>query len=276
MSLRPSHLIELENPNYDDHEFAVTFKIHHGGTIVHIPEAQKLVLYLDVVLDSIGTQIGSSTPIAEDSKLPIQTNGEEDGAGDSESETDSFEDSEFDLSDGDKNEGEDELRGEGETGVGDAQGDNEGSGDGNDFVVDDDDLINSGDDFESDVGSDEEGKDRFPVFRSSNIMDPTFELGMLFSNKKEFIETIHSHAIKTKRNLKIVKNDLRRVYANCAEEECKWRINALKLGKVESFQIREYKSEHKCGRAFKVKNCTSRWLFKRFEDKFIIDPKEKC
>ncbi|KAL0298744.1 UNVERIFIED_CONTAM: hypothetical protein Sradi_6534200 [Sesamum radiatum] len=222
MSLRPSLLIELENPKYD------------------------------VVFDSIGTQIGSSNPIAEGSKLPIETNEEENGTGDSESETDNFED----------------------TGVGDAQGDNEGSGDGNDFVDDDDDdLINSGDDFESDVGSDEEGKDRFPVFRSSNIMDPTFELGMVFNNKKEFIEAIHSHAIKTKRNLKIVKNDLRRVYAKCAEEECKWRINALKLGKEESFQIREYKFEHKCGRAFKVKNCTSRWLSKRFEDKFRTDPK---
>ncbi|KAK4425692.1 hypothetical protein Salat_1763200 [Sesamum alatum] len=195
MSLRPSHLIEFENPNYDEHEFVVTFKIHHGETLVHMPEAQyvggtlsafdyfdlsclsisyidglvqqlgyngvkkyyrlergkwrsvlyqtdlmqlsdgyvtknrELVLYLDAVLDGIGTQIGSSNPIVEGDNPPIKPNGEDNGAGDSESETDSFEDSEFDLSDGDKNEGggedggEDEPGGEGEAVVGDAGGD---------------------------------------------------------------------------------------------------------------------------------------------------------
>ncbi|KAK4434793.1 hypothetical protein Salat_0642200 [Sesamum alatum] len=130
----------------------------------YVTKNRELVLYLDSVLDGIGTQIGSSNPIAKGDNPPIKPNGEDKEAGDSESETDSFEDSEFDLSDGDKNEGRGEHGAEDEPGgeVGDAQGDNEDSGDGNDSV--DDDLINSGDDFESDVGSDEEGSDRFPVF----------------------------------------------------------------------------------------------------------------
>ncbi|KAK4424857.1 hypothetical protein Salat_1679300 [Sesamum alatum] len=79
------------------------------------------------MLDGIGTQIGSSNPIDEGDKLLIETNGEDKGAGDSESETDSFKDSEFDLSDGDNNGAEDEA------GVGDVVGGNEDSGDGCDI-----------------------------------------------------------------------------------------------------------------------------------------------
>lgn len=71
---------------------------------------------------------------------------------------------------------------------------------------------------------DGEGKNKPLIFNVANIMDPFFEAGMLLSNKIKIRKAIHSHAIKTKRNLKITENDHRRVYARCVEKGCEWRI----------------------------------------------------
>ncbi|KAL0448069.1 UNVERIFIED_CONTAM: hypothetical protein Slati_1934800 [Sesamum latifolium] len=92
-----------------------------------------------------------------------------------------------------------------------------------------DEDFDSGEDFESEQGS------KFPVFSSVDTYDPKFELGMIFSNKTEFRLAVHSHAIKTKRTLKIAKNDGRRIYAKCGAEGCEWRIHAFKLSKECTF-----------------------------------------
>ncbi|PIN21576.1 hypothetical protein CDL12_05716 [Handroanthus impetiginosus] len=69
----------------------------------------------------------------------------------------------------------------------------------------DEEIGSSGDDFISDIGSDGENGKQYPVFGSIDTYDPKFELGMIFSNKSEFRIAVHSHAIKTKRSIKIAK-----------------------------------------------------------------------
>ncbi|KAG8377713.1 hypothetical protein BUALT_Bualt08G0061400 [Buddleja alternifolia] len=75
------------------------------------------------------------------------------------------------------------------------------------------DLVNNGDNFSSGKDSDSEGGEQGIVFNPRDKYDHPFELGMLFSTKDEFRDAVHNHAVKTRRSLKITKNDSRRVYA---------------------------------------------------------------
>ncbi|KAL0325119.1 UNVERIFIED_CONTAM: hypothetical protein Sradi_5081200 [Sesamum radiatum] len=128
----------------------------------------------------------------------------------------------------------------------------------------------SGDDFESEYEN-EEG-DCKAVFNASKKYDPNFEIGMSFSSKSDFKDAVYGHAVKTRRSLKITKNDSRRIYARCDGEGCEWRINVLKVIGETTFQIREYNSVHTCARSFNVKNVNSGWLSKKYEDSFRTDP----
>ncbi|KAG8386591.1 hypothetical protein BUALT_Bualt03G0164200 [Buddleja alternifolia] len=97
--------------------------------------------------------------------------------------------------------------------------------------------------------------------------------GMYFSSKSEFRKAFRSHAIRTRRNLKIIKNDLRRIYGKCAEAGCQWKIHVLAVGGESSFQVRDYNPKHSCGGMFHVKNCNSTWLGNKYEKSFRTDPK---
>ncbi|KAK4404424.1 hypothetical protein Sango_0811000 [Sesamum angolense] len=65
--------------------------------------------------------------------------------------------------------------------------------------AEEEDAVQSGDDFSSDVGSEGEDAPKFPVFKPT--FDPVFEIGMIFSNKSEFREAVHSHACYRAKNL---------------------------------------------------------------------------
>ncbi|XP_073152078.1 uncharacterized protein [Henckelia pumila] len=121
-----------------------------------------------------------------------------------------------------------------------------------------------------DNGSDDES---FPVFNPVELYDPTFEMGMLFSTKKELRHAVHSHAIKTQRSINITKNDKIRLYAKCANMECGWKLHALKLQDECTFQVRIYEPKHTCAPYFHVKNLKSGWLSMKYESKFRSDPK---
>ncbi|KAL0358295.1 UNVERIFIED_CONTAM: hypothetical protein Sangu_0678900 [Sesamum angustifolium] len=80
-----------------------------------------------------------------------------------------------------------------------------------DDVVDNEGDLDEAKDFDNGEGDDPS----YPVFNLEETYDPTFELGMMFSNKDELKKALHSHAIKSKRTLKFIKNDKIRVYAEC-------------------------------------------------------------
>ncbi|KAL0355810.1 UNVERIFIED_CONTAM: hypothetical protein Sradi_4027900 [Sesamum radiatum] len=200
-------------------------------------------------------------------QVDLHSEGKDNGDGEGESngvgEGDSLHESEYGL----ENEEDEEGVQEGEQGVQEGEqssSDSDNSSD-SDFCV-------SEDDFDSEVGSDAEGKQSNPVFNPTNIFEPKFEIGMIFSTKKELREAVHCHAVSTKRSLKITKNDKRRIYAKCLGEGCEWRLNALKLGDQSTFQIREYNPKHKCARSFHVKNVNSKWLSGKYEESFRTDP----
>ncbi|KAL0435862.1 UNVERIFIED_CONTAM: hypothetical protein Sradi_0294100 [Sesamum radiatum] len=104
-----------------------------------------------------------------------------------------------------------------------------GNGDESGDDLGDVDIVDSDDDLHKNRLSDGEGGgSTHPVFNPVEMYNPTFELGMIFSTKKEFRQAVQSHAILTKRTLKFAKNDKIRVYAVCTGEDCQWKITAIK------------------------------------------------
>ncbi|KAL0319828.1 UNVERIFIED_CONTAM: hypothetical protein Sradi_5244300 [Sesamum radiatum] len=196
--------------------------------------------------------------------------GDDDGVseGEGDDESDGLEDCEYD-GEGDDSETDSNVDGCG----GEDSGQEEVESSDSEDTTSDDDVCLSEDDFDSVAGSDGEKKEPHPVFNPTNKYDPHIEIGMIFSNKIELREAIHSHAVSTKRSLKIFKNDKRRVYVKCQGDGCQWVMHALKLREESTFQIRQYNPEHKCARSFNVKNVSSKWLSSKYEDAFRTDPK---
>ncbi|KAI3465191.1 hypothetical protein Pfo_021854 [Paulownia fortunei] len=117
------------------------------------------------------------------------------------------------------------------------------------------------DDLNSTKGLDDEKEGHnFCVFYPIKLYNPSFELGILISNKTELRQAIHSHAIKTKRSINITKNDKIRVHVKCADKEYRCKLHALKLIGECTFQIRKYDPNHSCGVSFHVKNLKYNWL----------------
>ncbi|KAL8537357.1 hypothetical protein ACS0TY_012489 [Phlomoides rotata] len=142
----------------------------------------------------------------------------------------------------------------------------EGEGE-NDQVVGDNDF-----DFDEGRVSDEDNEaETFSMFNPNTSFNPGFEIGQIFSSKKEFKFAVQSHAIQTKRSIVFPKNDARRIYAKCHAKTCEWNIHCLKMANEFSFQIRSMNDKHTCAPSQKVKNLTSTWLCEKFMQRFVSD-----
>ncbi|CAH9092560.1 unnamed protein product [Cuscuta europaea] len=127
--------------------------------------------------------------------------------------------------------------------------------------------------FEESMLSDQEKKGPDdPIFNPATIFDPTFQLRMIFSGKKEFQKAVTSHAIRS-RTIKFSKNDKERIYATCPAKDCGWRINLRIMEDGCSWQVTEYRPKHTCATKSKVKNMKSKWLADKYLHKFKTDPK---
>ncbi|KAL2237919.1 UNVERIFIED_CONTAM: hypothetical protein Sindi_0983600, partial [Sesamum indicum] len=136
------------------------------------------------------------------------------------------------------------------------------------------DVIDNDGDLDEHKDSDREGTvPSYHVFNLEETYDPTFELGMMFSNKAEFKKALQSYAIKTKRTLKFIKNDKVRVYANCGNPDCEWTMHASKVKGEETFQINLLRDHHSCPKIFEVKNVKTNWIKDKYLQKFKSDLK---
>ena len=61
-----------------------------------------------------------------------------------------------------------------------------------------------------------------------NDEDVKFEVGLLFSSKKHIVEAVKTFAVISKKNLKIKKNDKRRVIVICKQKGCPFYLRVSK------------------------------------------------
>ncbi|CAL8114776.1 unnamed protein product [Prunus armeniaca] len=139
------------------------------------------------------------------------------------------------------------------------------------------DVDNSGDEEEGQKKTSKRKWKRtnFKQFRKeTDLRNPEFRIGMQFANKDELKEAIKEYAIMQGRNIKLVKNDNRRIQAKCVgHTKCLFILWASKIDRDEqTFSIKTLSLEHECTRVDKLKYTNSRWLSKRFADKIRKNP----
>lgn len=105
----------------------------------------------------------------------------------------------------------------------------------------------------------------------TDMEDPRFKLGMFFSTTKDFKTTIKEHAIKHQRNVKLVKNDQRRVRARC-EVPCEWEVYIVKVMAESTYQVRTYTSTHTCTKTCSNRNVTSTIIARRYMEDLRTNP----
>lgn len=81
-------------------------------------------------------------------------------------------------------------------------------------------------------------------------------LNMICSTSDQFKKVVQYYAIHEKRGVKFTKFDLRRVYGKCDNENCGWKIHALKTLEG-NFQVHFYNPKHQCNPRFNVPNIKS-------------------
>ncbi|KAL6284119.1 hypothetical protein ACE6H2_015048 [Prunus campanulata] len=122
---------------------------------------------------------------------------------------------------------------------------------------------------------------RFKQFRrESDLLKPTFHLGMEFTNMEQCREAIRYYAVSCARPLKWVRNDSYRVGLKCEGDNkqkvpCPWMLYASHVGKGPTTRIKTYIPRHTCGRRQRTKYATSSWLSKRFDEELRDNPKMK-
>ncbi|CAL8173644.1 unnamed protein product [Prunus armeniaca] len=113
---------------------------------------------------------------------------------------------------------------------------------------------------------------RFKQFRrESDLLKPTFHLGMEFNNMVQCKEAISYYAVSCARPLKWMRNDSNRVRLKCEGDKkqkvpCPWMMYASHVGKGPTTKIKTYVPRHTCGRRQRTKYATSSWLSKRFDE----------
>ena len=105
-----------------------------------------------------------------------------------------------------------------------------------------------------------------------------FEKGMLFASKQEFKDAIKDYDVGKWFNVRLVKDDHIRVRVKC-KHKFPFVIYHAKRKSVDTWQIRTYNDEHICGRQFRNKQASSKWLGKNIVEQLRTKQKyevERC
>ncbi|XP_014506455.1 uncharacterized protein LOC106766223 [Vigna radiata var. radiata] len=127
------------------------------------------------------------------------------------------------------------------------------------------------DDLSSNVDSDEdvrENKRHFPKYKAEDMTRGfNFRLGMEFKSLKDFKSALQEHSVLNGKEVKFIKNDLKRVRAVC-KKGCGFLIMASKVGSSQTFRVKTLVG-YKCGRAFGSKSASVEWIAQVLVDKFV-------
>ncbi|XP_014499233.1 uncharacterized protein LOC106760293 [Vigna radiata var. radiata] len=128
------------------------------------------------------------------------------------------------------------------------------------------------DELSSNVASDEdvsEDRRKFPKYRAEDMTKTfKFKLGMEFKSLKDFKSALQEHSVLNGKEVKFVKNDLKRVRVVC-KKGCGFVIMASKVGGRKTFRVKTLVGRHKCGRVFGNKSASAQWIAQVLVDIFV-------
>ncbi|KAG8363692.1 hypothetical protein BUALT_Bualt19G0048800 [Buddleja alternifolia] len=139
----------------------------------------------------------------------------------------------------------------------------------------DSDCESSADELQSLCSDDEENEGGTKYIRfnpKTDIGNPQFRIGMVFTSPDEFKQVVRSHAVHWQRDIVFPKNDKRRVSAKCKGTKCPWVALASKMKNSTTFQIRILNVKHKCGRTLsKNKFVISKLLSQKYKNDWRLN-----
>ncbi|KAG8371475.1 hypothetical protein BUALT_Bualt13G0091400 [Buddleja alternifolia] len=139
----------------------------------------------------------------------------------------------------------------------------------------DSDCESSADELQSLCSDDEENEGGTKYIRfnpKTDMENPQFRIGMVFTSPDEFKQAVRSHAVHWQRDIVFLKNDKRRVRAKCKGTKCPWVALASKMKNSPTFQIRTLNVKHKCGRTLsKNKFVTSKLLSQKYKNDWRLN-----
>ncbi|CAL9026376.1 unnamed protein product [Prunus brigantina] len=124
--------------------------------------------------------------------------------------------------------------------------------------------------------SDEEGERRrkFPEFCMSDLDNPKFERGMLFGSKEVLKKVVQNYAVQGNYHIKFVKNDKRRITAQC--KNCTWKIHASFMQLEKTLQIKTFIDKHICHRNLTNPYVNCVFIAHKYLDRIMDKPDIKC
>ncbi|KAK8696438.1 hypothetical protein V6N13_001573 [Hibiscus sabdariffa] len=127
----------------------------------------------------------------------------------------------------------------------------------------------------SEHGSDSDGP-RYPEFNSeTDMVKPKFVKGLVFPNKTTLKEAIKQYGRVDRVEVKLKKNDNRRLQALC-KEGCPWKLWAAPMNPKDSedhtWKIKTMVNCHTCSKSVSNSNITSKWMAKYYIGKFMSEP----
>jgi len=75
------------------------------------------------------------------------------------------------------------------------------------------------------------------------MSNPTFFVGLVFPSVEKLREAITEHSLRNRVEIKLPRNDKRRLRAHCAER-CPWTLYASLDNMVRSFLVKSYRGSH--------------------------------
>ena len=104
------------------------------------------------------------------------------------------------------------------------------------------------------------------------MSNPTFFVGLVFSSVEKLREAITEHSLRNRVEIKLPRNDKRRLRAHCAKG-CPWNLYASWDSRVNSFVVKTYYGSHNYQKEWVLRRCTSRWLADKYIDSFRTNEK---
>jgi len=121
--------------------------------------------------------------------------------------------------------------------------------------------------------SDEEGQGlRFKSFKSEDIDNPIFKVGMIFESVGMLRKAITQYSMKQRVEIKMPRNEKKRLKAHCGDG-CLWNLYASSDSRTQGLMIKTYHGQHTCQRKWTLKRCTSKWLAHTYLESFQADQK---
>ncbi|KAL4295177.1 hypothetical protein GQ457_12G023610 [Hibiscus cannabinus] len=125
-------------------------------------------------------------------------------------------------------------------------------------------------------GSDDDGevvckKSKKDYFDPSDKV-PSFQLGMIFENSKQFKAALTKYAIAKRFDFKLSKNDRDKTRAVCKGQDCPWTIYASIDSRDEHYKVKTFIDQHTCSITFKNSRASYKVVAEHFLPKLRIIP----